>query len=64
MSDSCSKPEFCRINIDFKKFKLNNTSFHSMTGVEPEYPVPELLLIATKVMLARSFTLYNAATVI
>ena len=23
---SCIKPEFCRINVDFKEFKLNNAN--------------------------------------
>ena len=27
---SCNEPEFCRINVNFKEFKLNNPSFHFM----------------------------------
>ena len=33
---SFNKPEFCRINVDFKELKLNNGSFHFMTRVELE----------------------------
>ena len=35
---SCNELQFCRINVDFKKFKLNNASFYFMTRAEPEYP--------------------------
>ena len=33
---SCDKPEFCKINVDFKDFKLNPASFYFMTRDEPE----------------------------
>ena len=33
---SSDEPEFCKINVDFKEFKLNNASFHFMTRAEPE----------------------------
>ena len=32
----CNKPEFYRINVDFKQFKLNKSSFLFMTRAEPE----------------------------
>ena len=31
----CNELEFCRINVDFKEFKLNNVRFHFMTRPSP-----------------------------
>ena len=36
MSVSCNEPEFYRINVDFKEFKLNNASFCFIIRAEPE----------------------------
>ena len=33
---SCNKPEFCKINVDFKEFKLNLANFYFMTRAELE----------------------------
>ena len=32
---SCNEPEFCKINVAFKEFKLNNVSFYFMTRPSP-----------------------------
>ena len=35
----CNEPEFCRINVDFKEFKLNKPSFYFMARAEPSAKV-------------------------
>ena len=32
----CNEPKFCRINVEFKEFKLNNPYFHFTTWAEPK----------------------------
>ena len=35
MSLSCNDPEFCRIDIDFKEFKLSDPTFHFILSFFP-----------------------------